>query len=1083
MSLPHKIEDALKEVRDQRSFIQRLLVDGLGWPIDRPAAVNEIAYEWGQKELLASGLDGPLVDGRIWQIQPLTANQPWGVFLLEFKHPEVFETGRGMAGPLRQVLRGLVPSKRKEPGAKSWNREHLLFFCTHKYQHYRFAYFKSPLEKNALAPLAAFGWGPDIPARTACEYNLPALAWPDDATPDEWVKTWASAFDVEKVTQRFYERYSQAFNDVEAQIRAESGLDDPDQLRMFTQTLFNRLMFLRFIERKGWLEFDGSRNYLQELHRAGGIGSKSIYSSRIWPLFFQGLAVEGEPRPDVFGKVPFLNGGLFEETELDRLARDVPDSALAPMIAAPQGLFYAFNFTIEESTPLDIEVAVDPEMLGKVFEELVTGRHETGSYYTPRSIVSFMCREALKGYLANKTEIPPRLIAELIDDHSVAMLRETHAAEILTALDDLKAIDPACGSGAYLLGLLHELVAVYRLLYSESLVRDGRSLYELKLRIISHNVYGVDRDPFATNIAMLRLWLSLAVEADTPIPLPNLDFKIKTGDSLLGPCALPGDDKRQQTLGYAESRNRADHLLELKDEFLTAHGNAKDRVFAEINSTESAISEELHSRVGTDLVDWRIQFADVIGRNRGFDIVLANPPYVRQELIDDKAKQQLLRMYPTVADGKSDLYCYFYARGLQLLRDGGIHVFICSNSWLDVGFGTKLQEYLLSESQIVAIYDSIVERQFATADVNTIISIIKKKSRSQPPPDSPTRFVTLRAPFEIAIRDPAARRELVVTREELWDPAGTVPKSRNQGKYRGGKWGGRYLRAPDSFFKLLEARFRLIRLGDEVCWSLGRGRRTGCDDFFYLTSDEIQEWNIEDRYLRQLVKSPSQFRGCPPLTSELEGAFHIFLCHEDIDRLAGTGALRYIEYGEKQGVHEKNLTACGGRWYDLGSQPVAHLILPIAFHERFFVIANDAAAEVHQRFATLVFPAGRERLVAPVAAILSSSLIALLAEVLGRHGLGQGALDFPPEDWREVLIPNVTQLSTNELAELTAAWQAVQRKVPVAFSQTVCDPDYLQLDHIVSRILGLEDSVMEDMRHDALGMVQSRITKAKKVGA
>ena len=181
----------------------------------------------------------------------------------------------------------------------------------------------------------------------------------------------------------------------------------------------------------------------------------------------------------------------------------------------------AFNFTIEESTPLDIEVAVDPEMLGKVFEELVTGRNETGSYYTPRSIVSFMCREGLKAFLRGNTSASSESINGLIDEHRIDGLDETNAREILVALDGLRAVDPACGSGAYLLGLLHELVAVYRQLYNPALIRDGRSHYELKLRIISHNLYGVDIDPFATNIAMLRLWLSLAVEADGPVPLPK----------------------------------------------------------------------------------------------------------------------------------------------------------------------------------------------------------------------------------------------------------------------------------------------------------------------------------------------------------------------------------------------------------------------------------------------------------------------------------------------------------------------------------------------------------------------------------
>ncbi len=264
--------------------------------------------------------------------------------------------------------------------------------------------------------------------------------------------------------------------------------------------------------------------------------------------------------------------GSSKKTISINAAKDVPDVALSPMIG-PTGLFYRYNFTIEESTPLDIEVAVDPEMLGKVFEELVTGRHESGSYYTPRSIVSFMCRETLKRYLAGATQASRTAIDTLVDAHTIDDLTETNARDIIAALDSLSAVDPACGSGAYLLGLLHELVAVYRSLYSERLVRNPRSLYELKLRIISHNLYGVDIDQFATNIAMLRLWLSLAVEAGEPIALPNLDFKIETGDSLLGPCEV-------KTEGFDFDRSlraRADMLVQLKDQYMKAHGEDKAR--------------------------------------------------------------------------------------------------------------------------------------------------------------------------------------------------------------------------------------------------------------------------------------------------------------------------------------------------------------------------------------------------------------------------------------------------------------------------------------------------------------------------
>ncbi len=404
MADPRKIEQAVKRVRNQKAFIQDLLIDALGWDIDERAEdVEDISFEWSAEELRADGLDKHIVDGTIRQIRPFKGN-PWGIFILEFRNPDVFATGRGMTGTLRKVLRGLVPSKKKRSSLASFNRENLLFICNHDYQHYRFAHFKTPGKDGQTAPLAAFGWGPGDPIRTLCEYNLNALEWPDGQPDAEgWIAAWSQAFDVEKVTKRFYEDYAAVFEKVEKLIAKQKELKG-DDLRMFTQTLFNRLMFLRFMERKGWLTFGGHKNYLRALYAAGGYGKKSFYKGRLCPLFFEGLAVEGKQQSEAYGCVPYLNGGLFERSELDKQVTDLPDEVFAGILSDEHagGLFYRYNFTVEESTPLDIEVAVDPEMLGKVFEELVTGRHETGSYYTPRPVVSFMCREALKGYLSDK---------------------------------------------------------------------------------------------------------------------------------------------------------------------------------------------------------------------------------------------------------------------------------------------------------------------------------------------------------------------------------------------------------------------------------------------------------------------------------------------------------------------------------------------------------------------------------------------------------------------------------------------------------------------------------------------------------
>ena len=193
-----------------------------------------------------------------------------------------------------------------------------------------------------------------------------------------------------------------------------------------------------------------------------------------------------------------------------------------------------------ESTPLDIEVAVDPEMLGKVFEELVTGRHDTGSYYTPRPVVSFMCRESLKICLRNKTDETPECLQAFVDADDATAIRNPE--RVLQVLQTLRICDPACGSGAYLLGMMSELLRLRDALFQSKQI-DPKTTYQRKLDIIRENLYGVDNDEFAVNIAMLRLWLSLAVdyEGGIPEPLPNLDYKVAIGDSVTGPAPEPSD--------------------------------------------------------------------------------------------------------------------------------------------------------------------------------------------------------------------------------------------------------------------------------------------------------------------------------------------------------------------------------------------------------------------------------------------------------------------------------------------------------------------------------------------------------------
>ena len=507
----------------------------------------------------------------------------------------------------------------------------------------------------------------------------------------------ANAFSVEPVTREFFETYREIFEEAEARTRGfGNGKADQEDQHLFTQTLFNRLMFVYFLSRKGWLKFEGDTDYLNALWRDHQSlpNHGNFYTTRLRPLFFFGLNNPNsmdlaQGLATLIGEVPFLNGGLFEETDLDRREGvTVPDETIKQILS---GLFDRFNFTVMESTPFDVEVAVDPEMLGKVFEELVTGRHDSGAYYTPRPVVSFMCREALKGYLENQDTGPDaEAIAKFVDYYDTSDLNVNAARRISEALSDVKVVDPACGSGAYLLGMMQELIELQTTLYNAG--ADAKALYELKLEIIQRNLYGVDIDEFAVNIAMLRMWLSLAIdyEGEKPEPLPNLDFKVLCGDSLLGPDPSAGVEI-QGTLG--QDAEQMQLLGGLKADFMRASlGSDKEQLKHDIGVMEQQIRESLGATgVAEGTVDWRVEFVEVFAANQGFDIAIANPPYVRYQKISTEYKAELKPLYRNSTVGQSDLYCYFYTRALQLLATGGVHVFVCSNSWLDVGYGAKLK--------------------------------------------------------------------------------------------------------------------------------------------------------------------------------------------------------------------------------------------------------------------------------------------------------------------------------------------------------------------------------------------------------
>ena len=791
------------------------------------------------------------------------------------------------------------------------------------------------------------------------------------------LKILKEALSVEKVSNLFFEDYKKYFFNLRELLLSENI--NIKQAHEFSQQFLNRIMFIYFIDKKGWLKNSPKfMKWFWERYKEEKIKNNykdCFYTGWLKVLFLEAFNnrfsyPEYLPKEiqETLAQAPYLNGGLFKKTELDNLQVNIPDQFVNEIL---QGLFEKYNFTIREDIPLDVEVAVDPQMIGYVYESLaniaqeIYERKDLGIFYTPKTEVDFMCKRSLLEYLFKTTSLKRETLYHLLFDEDKAKVEESLKIDdyerLEESLDNLSVLDPACGSGAFLVGMLSILADLYKFLYK--FLRRDMTDYQLKKKIIGNSLYGVDVMPWAVHSAELRLWLSLMIESDISLSdlklsplLPNLNLKLRIGDSLvqeIGGINLNLRDpltsqklkkrllelKREKEKYYnndptakfksAESVQEEElHIfykiidekivdLNKKKQILNAKkleasqvkerelfieninkeikGRTEEEISREIDREISKIDEEINKLT---VIKWKIKeqrpfiwdidFVEIFGEIGGFDIVIGNPPYVRQENIappnklrsditneEKKAyKEKLLKsvqiQFPAVSkiDKKSDYYIYFYFHGLSLLNKNGTFCFITSNSWLDTEYGKDLQEFLLKYVPIIAIYDNQSIRSFEHADVNTIIALFSSpaKHMKESVLDNLAKFVMFKKPYNDVINTDnllkiEQAKELVSTedfrvypkkQEELllegWEYPDDIPEEQREryqflsGKYAGNNWGGKYLRAPDIFFTILEkGKGKLVRLGDIA--EIRFGIKTGCNEFFYVidVTDKIEE--------------------------------------------------------------------------------------------------------------------------------------------------------------------------------------------------------------------------------------------------
>ena len=526
------------------------------------------------------------------------------------------------------------------------------------------------------------------------------------------LKDITKAFSVEAVGDMFFKEYKKNYEDIIYYVTGKrmvkvaskweekqvgnpcneimsefSHFANPEKaVRDYVKKLMGRLVFLQFLQKKGWLGVragepwgTGDSEFIQNLFSQ--TEDKDHFVDNVLESLFNDIDSEDEKKLPQY-RTPYLNGGLFERDASDEANFPLPAKYMKQML----DFFSSYNFTIDENDPDDAEVGVDPEMLGRIFENLLEDNKDKGAFYTPKEIVTYMCRESLIAYLQTDIddEANKEAIRKFVTNHDANELGDL-SNDVDQRLKDVKICDPAIGSGAFPMGLLKELFQCRSAI--EGIEQSIAA--EIKKHIIQNSIYGVDIEKGAVDIARLRFWLSLIVDEETPQALPNLDFKIMRGNSLLeqyngfdlstimrskkkveGPVQMTFFEDDVDVLRRQVIALRREYFRETDKE---KKKNLRQRMREIVQQQINALSYDIDLS-GIDIADnsefflWHTWFSDVF-ENGGFDIVIGNPPYVNVQLMSDSEKKLYRKKFISFFK-RCDMFCLFLELGLLKLASG-----------------------------------------------------------------------------------------------------------------------------------------------------------------------------------------------------------------------------------------------------------------------------------------------------------------------------------------------------------------------------------------------------------------------------
>jgi adenine-specific DNA-methyltransferase len=510
--------------------------------------------------------------------------------------------------------------------------------------------------------------------------------------------------------------------------------------------MLGRIVFLYFIQKKGWLAVpktkkwdEGNPDYLFELFDKAKY-KECFYSDYLVPLFFDTLNNVDVQKESNELRFPYLNGGLFDKAQdyrYDKIA--LPSEIFEKLFST----FNNYNFTVYEDAPDEHTVAVDPEMLGHIFENLLEDNKDKGAFYTPKDIVHYMCRESLHNYIYTYTQnednedFKTRLKA-YNDNFDVEIFSNTEIKQIDRALEDVKICDPAIGSGAFPMGLLHEIYNL-KIPIEDKKGFKAKSPADLKKHIIEESIYGVDIDSGAVDIARLRFWLSLVVDEVAPQPLPNLAFKIVCANTLI-PLGTPkGDLSGSQDIAKAIEKLRHDYFdasKEDKKDLERQFRNLQNKLWTTAKEWVSKEDGDIYLKISeyNPFEDKSCTWFDawwMFGVKDGFDIVIGNPPYVQLQKDGGRLANLFNKLGYDTFERTGDIYSLFYERGVKLLSEKGMLCYITSNKWMRANYGASTRQFFSEKTYPILLIDFGNIQVFDTATVDTNILMLQNKPKAR----------------------------------------------------------------------------------------------------------------------------------------------------------------------------------------------------------------------------------------------------------------------------------------------------------------------------------------------------------------